>query len=319
MHGISSYHHGTHSAMEQNSPTIPLIIRSYLICLRIKVKWCHRGDILHYAADIISLKAESWVIPVQIISFKSGNSHTSAASLDTKVDGWVIFKILVRLPLSQKIKDKSLSVNWSQLTQFTLDNNKQPESLQRLECIFYILIFIEYQSFSPSFFWFSQPVEYLLLVYPRFVFCAISLKQWPNKPFFTGWGSMEEIDFKLLQLTIELYKLTCIPGWTHVDSDPIIRLQIWYILCQRQNLGDCLIPLFINFSTSALIVLHNSTQKMSISKCVVFQKILPERWCYPCRNITWRPEGKALIFKILKTRTKKMYVINSSSYDVTPV
>ena len=155
MHGISSYHHGTHSAMEQNSPTIPLIIRSYLICLRIKVKWCHRGDILHYAADIISVKADSWVIPVQIISFKSRNSHTRAASLDTKVDGWVLFKILVRLPLSQKIKDKSLSINWSQLTQFTLDNNKKPESLQLLECIFYILIFIEYQFLS-----------FLLLVQP---------------------------------------------------------------------------------------------------------------------------------------------------------
>ena len=72
-------------------------------------------------------------------------------------------------------------------------------------------------------------------------------------------------------------------------------------------------------SDFSLIILHNSTQKMSIIKCVVFEKILPERWCYPCRTITWRPEGKALIFKILKTRTKNMSVINSPSYDATPV
>ena len=30
-------------------------------------------------------------------------------------------------------------------------------------------------------------------------------------------------------------------------------------------------------------------------------------------------EGKARIFKILKTRTKNMFVITSPSYDVTPV
>ena len=30
-------------------------------------------------------------------------------------------------------------------------------------------------------------------------------------------------------------------------------------------------------------------------------------------------KGKALIFKILKTRTKNMFVITSPSYDVTPV
>ena len=297
MHGISSYHHGTHSAMEQNSPTIPLIIRSYLICLRIKVKWCHRGDILHYAADIISVKAESWVIPVQIISFKSRNSHTRAASLDTKVDGWVLFKILVHLPLSQKIKDKSLSVNWSQLTQFTLDNNKKPESLQLLECIFYILIFIEYQSFSPSFFWFSQPVEYLLLVYPRFVFCAISL-----------FGHC----FRLMAQKRENRK------------DKISRSEVWqeeiFNFLYQGRISELMKTISKKYiSNFSLIILHNSTQKMSISKCVVFQKILPERWCYPCRTITWRPEGKALIFKILKTRTKNMSVINLPSYDVTPV
>ena len=58
---------------------------------------------------------------------------------------------------------------------------------------------------------------------------------------------------------------------------------------------------------------------MRISKCVVLEKLFPENWRYTHGIITWRPEGKACISKIIETRTKNMFVISSPSYDVTAV
>ena len=63
----------------------------------------------------------------------------------------------------------------------------------------------------------------------------------------------------------------------------------------------------------------NSSKKMSISKCKVFEKILPEKWCDAHHFIMLRPKGKANISNMLWARTENILEIISSSWKVTPV